>query len=645
MKKILVVDNHPIILKFMSNLLEKKGHKVLTAEDGLSALKILKNYIPDVIFIDLVMPNIDGRKLCQIIRRMTELKDAFLVILSAIAAEVDLDCAELGADVCIAKGPLDKMEKNIFAALDQCDKGDSEDVAKEVIGLENVTPRALTEELLSDRKHFEVILKSMSEGILEITHEARVVFANPSALSLIGVPEETLLASNFTDVFSEKDRHRVKTIWNDMGGAVKIITRDSPVAINGKEVELKIMPLEEEGHKAVVILNDVSEQRHREDRLRQAQRMEAVGTLAAGIAHDFNNLLTGIQGYASLMLFNMDSDHPHYKMLEGIEKQVKSGSKLTSQLLGYARKGKYEIKPIDLNQLVIETSDAFGRTKKETSIHRELAPDLFTIKADQNQMDQVLLNMYINAADAMPGGGDLFLQTMNTTHKDMTGKPYNPKPGDYVLLTVTDTGAGMDKKTMEHIFEPFFTTKEMGRGIGLGMASVYGIVKGHGGYIDVDSEKGRGTTFRIYLPAIEADGEMPGREGGKQGGIARSYKTILLVDDENMIREVGREMLEVKGYRVLTAADGNETITVYEENRDRIDLILLDMVMPNMGGGKAYDRLKEINPDVKVLLSSGYSIDGEATEILERGCNGFIQKPFKIEDLSQKIREILDSSE
>jgi two-component system cell cycle sensor histidine kinase/response regulator CckA len=385
-------------------------------------------------------------------------------------------------------------------------------------------------------------------------------------------------------------------------------------------------------------LKDITESKRLESKLQQAQKMEAIGTLAGGIAHDFNNLLTGILGNASLMFLGIDSSHPNHKRLKRIEKMVISGVKLTGQLLGYARKGRYEVKPIDLNQLVKETSDTFSRTRKEITIHREFAKDLFAVEADQGQIEQVLLNLFVNAADAMPGGGDLFLMTMNATRKDMKRKGYDLKPGNYVLLMIADKGMGMDKSTMERIFDPFFTTKEMGRGTGLGLASTYGIIKGHGGHIDVESKKGHGTTFRIYLPASKKKVQKVLTTTNK---FSKGTGTILLVDDEDLILDVGKELLEAMGYRALTAKDGKEAIHVYKKNRDEIDIVLLDMVMPNMGGSEAYDRMKEINPNIKVLLSSGYSIDGQATEILERGCNGFIQKPFNINDLSEKIREIL----
>jgi PAS domain S-box-containing protein len=390
---------------------------------------------------------------------------------------------------------------------------------------------------------------------------------------------------------------------------------------------------------SVVNLRDISEQKKLESQLQQAHKMEAIGTLAGGIAHDFNNLMMGMLGNVSLVLHDLEPSHPHYETLKKVDELIQSGSKLTKQLLGFARKGKYEVKPASINKIVKESSETFGRTRKEITIKHELTEELFAVEADEVQIQQVLLNLYINAADAMPGGGDLFLQTLNVTHAAMKNKPYETKPGNYVMIKVTDLGAGMNEKTLKRIFDPFFTTKEMGRGTGLGLASTYGIIKGHGGYIDVDSKKGHGTTFYIYLPASdEKITEAPPVVESFEKGIER----ILLVDDEEMVLDVGVKMLETVGYEVLGAKSGQEAIDIYKENKDKIDLIILDMIMPGMGGSEAFNKMKKINPDVNVLLFSGYSIEGRAQEILDRGCKGFIQKPFNLEELSQKIREILD---
>jgi CheY-like chemotaxis protein len=304
--------------------------------------------------------------------------------------------------------------------------------------------------------------------------------------------------------------------------------------------------------------------------------------------------------------------------------------------------GAYEIKPIDLNQLVEETAETFGRIKKQIVIHTEFAADLFPVEADRGQIEQILLNLFVNAAEAMPDGGDLTLKTMNTTRDAIADKFYDPQSENYVLLMVTDSGMGMDEETMEHIFDPFFTTKPMGQGTGLGLASAYNIIKGHDGYIEVESTQGYRTTFRIYLPASEKAVEKvitPIEE------LIKGTETVLMVDDEEAVLEAGKDLLEALGYTVLIAKDGKEGIHVYRTNQNDIDLVLLDIVMPGMGGGKVYDRLKEINPEIKVILSSGYSMGGAVTDILNLGCHGFIQKPFTMRELSGKIREVLDRTE
>ena len=390
----------------------------------------------------------------------------------------------------------------------------------------------------------------------------------------------------------------------------------------------------------LVSLMDISERKRLESQFFNAQKMEAIGTLAGGIAHDFNNLLMAIEGLASLILQDTGADHPHYATLTKIEKQVKNGAKLTAQLLGYARRERSESTLIDLNQIVRETAEAFGRTRKQIAISLDLDCALRPVDANPGQIEQVLLNLCVNAADAMSDGGRLSFQSTNATREVMQDRAYMSKRGEYVQLDVQDTGIGMDEATRERIFEPFFTTKEMGRGTGLGLASVFGIVKSLGGFIEVDSEIERGTTFRIYLPASSRTLAVDPQPAGEQPVMASS-RTVLLVDDEEVVLDVGVRMLQHFGYAVLPAANGHEAMQIYTENKAKIDLVILDMVMPDMGGRVVYDRLKQCNSDVKVLLSSGYSLSGEAAEIMKSGCNGFIQKPFNIKELTAQIDQIL----
>jgi len=391
------------------------------------------------------------------------------------------------------------------------------------------------------------------------------------------------------------------------------------------------------GHRGFVM--DVTEKKNLESQLLRAQKMEAIGTLAGGIAHDFNNLLMGILGNISLVLLQIDQKHPIYDRLKSVEGYVQRGSDLTKQLLGFARGGKYEVKPTDLGEFIKESSELFGRTKKEIRIHHKTQEGLWTVEVDQGQMEQVLLNLYVNAWHAMPNGGDLYISEENAVLDNVSVSPYEIAPGKFVKVSITDTGTGMDEATKSRIFEPFFTTKERGRGTGLGLASVYGIIKNHGGFIHVESEKGIGTSFIIYLPASD---KTVAEEYRPKDELQAGQETILLIDDEEMILDIGSRMLEGLGYRVISAAGGRAGLQAYEKNPGTIDLVILDMIMPDLSGKETFDALRRINRSVRVLLSSGYSLDSQAEEILQRGCKGFIQKPFTMVEISKKIRSILD---
>ena len=507
----------------------------------------------------------------------------------------------------------------------------------------DITERVHTEKALRESEEkYRNLVERARDGIAIVQNNV-LKYVNPHLAEMAGYTVDELTEAPFSDYIHPDELPSVlDTHSRRMAGEEAPSTYEAAVRHKDGsriDVEIDVGLITYQGSPAVfAIVRDLTERRHLEAQLRLAQKMEALGTLAGGIAHNFNNLLTGIMGNASLVLLETDPEHPSYENLKNIQKLVESGTKLTKQLLGYAREGWYEVRLISLNEVVKDTADTFATTRKDIGVHQELAGDLLGIRADQGQVEQVLLNLYVNAADAMPGGGDLFIKTMNVTERDMEGKPYRPRPGAYALLTVRDTGIGMDKGTRERVFDPFFTTKTMGRGTGLGLASVYGIVKAHGGYIDVVSERGRGSTFYLYFPATERRAEEALKSTKH---LTKGTATVLLVDDEEMVLEVGVKMLKKLGYTVLEAKGGREAIDIYKAHKNDVDLVILDMIMPAVGGGETYDEMKELNPNVKVLLSSGYSISGQATEILNRGCDGFIQKPFNMEELSGKVTEIL----
>lgn len=391
----------------------------------------------------------------------------------------------------------------------------------------------------------------------------------------------------------------------------------------------------------VEFVRDISDRVRIEKHLAQAHKMEAIGTLAGGIAHDFNNLLLGIQGRSSLMAVDLESSHPHLDHIRAIEGYIRSATNLTNQLLGVARGGKYEPRPTDMNTLLANSASMFGRTKKEIKIRTQMLQTPVVVEVDRQQIEQVLLNIYINAWQAMPDGGEICLEINTLTLDEVFCKPYEVVAGRYARVSITDTGIGMNEATRQQIFDPFFTTKDKARGTGLGLASAYGIIKNHQGFITVYSEINHGTTFNIYLPASD---KKVHKETTSESSMIKGSESILLVDDEELVIEVGQAMLEKIGYQVIIAKGGEQAVDRVKAMGEEIDLIILDLIMPGMDGGKTFDQIRKLQPEIPVILSSGYAINGQAADIMRRGCNGFLQKPFNISKLSQKIKKILIES-
>jgi len=497
--------------------------------------------------------------------------------------------------------------------------------------------------LKESEEKYRLVVEHASEAIFIVQNE-RIKFPNHQTMVITGYTDDELASAPFSHFLHPDDKELVVNIHQMrlQGKSVPSTYSFRIIKKSGETVwiEACVVLVTWEGNPAALtFLRDITVQKKLEEQLFHAQKMEAVGTLAGGVAHDFNNLLLGILGYTSLMLMNTDKNHPFYENLKTIERQVESGADLTKRLLGFARGGKYDAKPVNANDLIIKTSEIFGRTKKEITLHKKLQEDLYTIEADAGQIEQVLLNLYVNAWQAMPSGGELYLESGNTIFYEQENRPFNSNPGRYVKISVTDTGVGMDSETQKRIFEPFFSTKGIGKGTGLGLASAYGIIRNHGGIVNVYSEKGQGTTFTIYLPASEKR-TLETKPADEK--LLTGDETILVVDDEQVNVELMKKLLEKLGYKVLTAQTGKKAIELYREHCNDIKLVILDMIMPKMNGRETLGKLMEIDKKVRVLLSSGYGINGEAARLLSIGCKGFIQKPFRIEELSQKIRDVMD---
>jgi len=505
-----------------------------------------------------------------------------------------------------------------------------------------------------EQSRYKELLENVDDAVYILDLEGNVLEANEAAYSWLGYTPSQFFELNIADIIPRED---ACSIIDQLGKGIqdgrpqKIIVETSHTKTDGQLIPVEIHSRAISYRGRNVILNAVrditlrieaeKEKKLLQSQLLHSQKMEAIGTLAGGIAHDFNNLLMGIQGYMSLMRLQTYPDDPNGEYIQGIENAVKNAANLTNQLLGFARKGKYSLKQTCINDLVINSTKMFTRTRKEIVTHKQLQDNLWSVRVDPGQIEQVLINLYLNAWHAMPQGGELCIQTENVYLSHHYCKPFEVPGGNYVKVSVMDTGVGIDEEIIERIFEPFFTTKDVGKGTGLGLASAYGIIKNHNGIIRVYSEKNHGTNFNIYLPSSDLEDPVDAEVNSE---LLKGKETILLVDDEEGTILVEKLMLEELGYTVFPARSGKQAIKLYSENKAGFDLVALDIIMPEMSGQDTYDELKKINPKVKVLLVSGYSLNKQIEELIGLGCKGYIQKPFDIVQLSQKIREVMDTT-
>ncbi len=522
----------------------------------------------------------------------------------------------------------------------------------EAVQQELAERRRIEASLRREREKFQVLLQCAPFGMAVIDEGGRFTYVNTMFTRIFGydlndVPDgRTWFRLAYPDpqyrkqviqdwIYDLKSHH----LGEKRPRIFDVICKD------GSKKTINFIPVMLESGENLVAFEDITERLLLEDQLQHAQRMEAVGILAGGIAHDFNNLLQAISGYTQILLFNRPSNDADTFRLKAIEKSIARAAQLVRQLLLFSRKVESERRCIDLACEAAQSVQMLKRTiPKMIDIELHHDSGLWKVKADPVQIEQSLLNLGINAADAMPEGGKLVIQIRNAiASEDADLQRASAASGNYVLLSVSDTGCGMDAQTVKHIFEPFFTTKEIGKGTGLGLASVYGIVKSHGGHILCDSAPGKGTTFSIYLPAITGTGESTVSALAAPSLKAENgTETILVVDDIPDIRELAVDTLRPLGYTVLTAASGEEALQIYAVQKDAIALIILDMGMPGMGGSCCMQKLMEINPAVRILIASGYSNDGPVQIALNSGAAGFIGKPYQLLEFLSQVRSILD---
>lgn len=506
-----------------------------------------------------------------------------------------------------------------------------------------------------EKSRYNELLANVEDAVYMVGRQGNIIMANDATYLRLGYSEDDFSEIALSDLIPPAD---VDTFYMQFDydeqhlelakGTIKTshIRKDGsrlPVEINSRAILYRGKPvLLHVARDLTQQLKTEKEKKKLEEQLFQVQKMQAIGTLAGGVAHDFNNLLMAIQGRISLIRLHSPLDDLHEQYIDEIEGSVKSAANLTRQLLGFARGGKYQAKTTQMNELLKDSVAMFQRTHKDIIIHTKLEEELQTVEVDQTQMDQVLLNLYLNAAHAMADKGDLYIETQNCVLSETDCLAHEVQPGDYVRISVADAGIGMDEETMGRVFEPFFTTKPLGEGTGLGLASAYGIIKNHKGFIQVASEKDKGSTFDLYLP-VSDKAAIP--EVIQPIQLSPGNETVLLVDDQQEFLDIGELMLKELGYEVILAKDGETALSHLTEKTEQPDIILLDMVMPKMDGQEVFEAIRKIHPEIKILLCSGYGLNKKAEEILALGCNGFIEKPFDICQISLKIREAIEETE
>jgi PAS domain S-box-containing protein len=499
-------------------------------------------------------------------------------------------------------------------------------------------------------KRYREIFEGTAEGILVADLEARrFKYCNPAICEMLGYSEEEIIGLDVTDIHPKESLDHVLAEFEAQARGDKILAPSLPCLRKDGSViyaDVQMTPAVIEGLECNVwFFTDVTKRRQIEAQLRQAQKMEAIGTLAGGVAHDFNNILTTIIGYADLMLMNIDTDKPLTEEIKEIKIAGERAAALTRQLLAFSRKQIVQPKVLDLNKLLTGIEKMLVRLIGE-DIEILMIPEsaLWKIEIDPGQMEQVIMNLVVNAKDAMPIGGKLTIETANMDLDDSYFSEHGvveERPGSYVMLAVSDTGIGMDKEVQEHIFDPFYTTKEKGKGTGLGLSTIYGIVKQNNGFIWVYSEPDKGSTFKIYLPKVKGDVKEEEIEQTPVENLSGS-ETVLIVEDDDSLRKLTRTILKQKGYKILEAENGEDALRVSKEHEGPIDLLITDVVMPKMSGKETAERLQPLHPQMKVIYMSGYTDDAIVHRgVLARGLN-FLDKPFSSEGLVRKVREVLD---
>jgi two-component system, cell cycle sensor histidine kinase and response regulator CckA len=624
--KILLVDDDRVFLKYLTRQLETAGYEVVTAADGITALNLLTEITPDVIFLDLILPKIDGDKLCRVIRKMDHLNDCRLVVISAVVAEMGSNFDDIGADSYIAKGPFATVAEHVLAVLKASTAPKGRDKSKKILGLEHVSPRQLTRELLSRNQHLKTILESMEEGILEIV-EGVVVYANKAAVRLFGLPLEKILAANPTHLFDVKERFRVADMLSEVDAQVVEIGENHPIEQAGRKVTVRSFRVDSDSNGRIILISDITDRKRLEVQLQHAQKMEAIGTIASGVAHNFRNSLTGILVNSQVIQENYPNNPELMEIAGRINTSVKKGAQLIERLMQFSRKQiEREFHKIDLVTVIAGIYQIIRKSFNDNIDIRLHLKHSLPVVGDETGLSLVLMNLSSNARDAMPNGGTLEIDAL--------------RDGSTAVVKICDSGEGMDEETCKKCFDPFFTTKDVGRGTGLGLSTSYGIIKGHDGEISVESSPQKGTTFLLRLPLAER-AEKRDRDGHHD--ILRGDGQTILVFEESAKDDTSlRDVLECIGYRPVLTSDEDDLLNHYKNIRPQA--ILLDMNFPAENGTPYVDKILSLDPAANIAILTDSAADETALsgKAFNGRIKGYLGKPVDVAELSRLLASMLN---
>ena len=634
-KVIWVIDDDETALMLAEDVLAGAGFKVRTFLDAATALAAAPAGLPDLVVVDVIMPGINGYEFCSRLRQLPRGALIPILVTTSLDDNASINQAYQAGATNFATKPINwTIEVQRLHYLLK-----SADLARELQQKEQETRMA--------KEDWERTFDSINDSVMVLDTNRTVLRANTATAKLLGLSVESILGRHCYELFhrtSQPCSECPATCTEASGLPVSAEVKCGPA---NNLFEITISPVTDDRQKVthlVHVMRDLSERKRLEAELRQAQKMEAVGTLAGGIAHDFNNILMVIQCYTETLKTNADlPDGDSQVILEAIRR----GAALAKQLLVFSRKGAaVSLKqPVNLNERIRNVIRMIEKgLPKTVSLHPCLPHHLQPALANPEQIEQVLMNLAVNAAHAMPTGGELSFETRNfTPAPDFLRLHPKLKPGDYVRITVSDTGHGMDRQTMERIYEPFFTTKKAGEGTGLGLSVVFGIIQDHAGLITCESEVGLGTTFTVYLPAAGQPESQPRSATAEPPPSPRGSETIMVVDDEMPICNLVKRYLTKLGYTVITAQDGEMALEKYTAAGRRPHAVVLDLDMPKMHGWKCLEKLRQLNPQVKVLIATGYGGDNLEPEARNRGAAGLLPKPYLMADLCRALRNILDT--